>query len=145
MWLTCHSRAYAGSPEPRRPAGDDKTPLRPSKEGGGSGIILPSPGQGETPHPHDQEGAPKPPKSGGMGDPITISDESGDGLRLTVARTTDKGVETPHVEGRTPWPIGLHFVEEKRKKDEEERRKEEEEQEQRRLQGQLSHPQEAQE
>jgi len=45
-----------------------------------------------------------------MGDPITISDESGDGLRLTVARTTDKGVETPHVEGRTPWPIGLHFV-----------------------------------
>jgi hypothetical protein len=50
-----------------------------------------------------------------VGDPITISDEPG---------ATDKGVETPQVEGRIPWPIGLHSVEEKKRNDEEERRKE---------------------
>ena len=77
-----------------------------------------------------------------MGDPITISDVSGDGPRLTDARATDKGVETPQVEGRTPWPIGLHSVEEKRKKDEEEQRKEEkEEQQQHRLQAQVQQQQ----
>ena len=53
----------------------------------------------------------------------------------------DKGVKTPQIEGWTPWPIGLHSVEEKKKKDEEEWRKEEE---QRRPQGQLSPQQEAQ-
>ena len=52
-----------------------------------------------------------------MGDPITISDEPG---------APDKGVETPRVEGRTPWHIGLHYIEEKKRKDEEEKRKEEE-------------------
>jgi len=69
------------------------------------------------PRPRGQEGAPEPPKSWGVGDPITISDESGDSPRSTGAHVADKGVETPKAEGRTPWPIGLHSVEEKKKKD----------------------------
>jgi len=142
--LTCHFGAYAGSLDPPPFAGDDQTPPHPSKEGGDYRIVLPSPRQGETPRPHGQEGAPEPPKSGEMGDPITISDESGDGPRLTDTHATDKGVETLQVEGQTPWPIGLHSVEEKRKKDEEERRKEEDKEEQHSLQGQLQHPQEVQ-
>ena len=139
----CCVRACVCSPDPQPPNRDGKTPPRPSEGGDGSGIVLPSTGQGETPRPHGQEGAPEPPKLGGVGDPITISDESGDGPRLTCARATDKGVETPQVKGRTPWPIGLHSIEEKKKKDEEERRKEEEgkkrkeEAEQSHLQGQL--------
>jgi len=77
-----------------------------------------------------------------VGDPITISDESGDGPRSIGAHVADNGVETPRVEGRAPWPIGLHSVEEKKKKDDEEWRrreeggKKEEEETQRRLQGQ---------
>ena len=78
------------------------------------------------PRSHGQEGAPESPKSGGVGDSITITDESGDGPRSTDAHATDKGVETSQATGRTPWPIRLHSVEEK-KKDEEEQRKEEEE------------------
>jgi len=80
-----------------------------------------------------------------LGDPITISDESGDGPRSSGARVTDKGVETPQVEGPTPWPIGLHSVEqgkkrknkeEQQKRREEEKMKKEEEGAQRRLQEQ---------
>jgi len=33
----------------------------------------------------------------------------------------DEEVEASLIMKRTPWPIGLHFVEEKRKKEEEER------------------------
>jgi len=36
----------------------------------------------------------------------------------------DEGVETSPVAKRTPWPIGLHSVEEQRKKEEEERERE---------------------
>ena len=77
--------------------------------------------------------------SGGVGDPITICDESRGSLYSTGTRVMDEMVETPQVKGRTPWPIGLHSVEEaKKRKDEEEqqKRREEEEGEQRRLQGQ---------
>ena len=88
---------------------------------------MPSLGQGETARPHGQEGAPEPSKSGGVGDPITFSDESGDGPCSIDAPAMDKGVETPPVGGRTPWPIGLHSIEEKKKKEDEvEQRKEEE-------------------
>ena len=60
---------------------------------------------------------------GGEGDPITISDESRDSPCLTGDRVADKSVETPQVVGRTPWPIGLHTIdEEKKKKNEEEQR-----------------------
>ena len=40
----------------------------------------------------------------------------------------DKGTEVPRVEGRTPWPIGLHSIEEEKKKktEEEQRRRKEE-------------------
>jgi len=84
------------------------------------------------------------PTVGGEGDPITISDEFGDGPRLTGARVLYKRVETPQVKGRMPWPILLHSIEEekkkKKKKNEEEQRKrredekkkEEEEEEQQR-------------
>ena len=91
----CHFGSYAGSPDPRPSAGGDKTPPRPSERGDGSGSVLLSPGQGETPRPQGQEGAPEPPKLGGVGDPITISDESEDGTRSTDAHVSDKGVESP--------------------------------------------------
>jgi hypothetical protein len=67
---------------------------------------------------------------GGEDDLITISDESGDGPRSTGDHVADKGIETPQVEGQTPWPTGLRVIkEEKKKKDEEDqmRKKEEEE------------------
>ena len=65
---------------------------------------------------------------------MTISDESGGGPRLTGGRTMGEGVETPQVEGRMAWPIGLHSVEEeKKRKNKEEQRKRREEEEQRRL------------
>ena len=76
------------------------------------------------PRAQEQEGAPEPPQSGGMGDPITVSDGSG-GDRLSMdARTMDEEVEASPVVKRTPWPIGLHSVEERRKKEEEERERE---------------------
>jgi len=40
------------------------------------------------------------------------------------ARSTDEEVEASLVAEQTPWPIGLHSVEEKRKKEEEERERE---------------------
>jgi len=110
-------------------------------EGGDvSKSVSPPPGQGETPRRQVQEGAPESPKLGGEGDPITISDESRDGLRSTGDHAVDKGTEVPRVEGRTPWPIGLHTIKEDKKKKneedqrrrrEEEKKKEEEEEEQR--------------
>ena len=81
--------------------------------------VSPPPGQGETPRSKGQEGAPESPKLGGEGDPITISDESEDGPRSTDDCAADKGVKTPQVEGRTPWPTELCVVEEEKKKDEE--------------------------
>ena len=142
----CGFGAYAGSPDPRPPTGDDKTPPRPSEGGGGSKSVSPPPGQGETPCPQGQEEALESPKLGGEGDPITISDESGDGPHLTGGHATDKWVKIPQVEGWTPWLIGLHTVEEEKKKKneeeqrkskEEERKKEEDGEEQRRQQQQL--------
>jgi len=79
---------------------------------------------------------------GEKGDRITISDESRGGPHLSCTRVTDERVETPQVKGRTPWPIGLHSVEEEKKKknkeeqsrrEEEGKKKEEVEKEQRRL------------
>jgi len=91
------------------------------------------------------EAPPETPKSGGVGDPITISDESGGGPYSTGTHVTNEGVETPQVKGRTPWPIGLHSVEEaKKRKDEEEQHKRKKEKEQRHLQGQQLQQQEAQ-
>jgi len=54
-----------------------------------------------------------------VGDPITISDGSGGDWLSKDARTMDKEVEASSIAKRTPWPIGLHSVEERRKKEEE--------------------------
>ena len=62
-----------------------------------------------------------PPQSGGMGDPITISDGSGGDRLLKDARTVDEEVEASPITKQTSWPIGLHSVEERKKKEEEER------------------------
>jgi len=82
---------------------------------------LPSPRQVETPLPREQEGAPEPPQSRGVGDPITIS--GGDRLSKD-ARSMDEEVEASPVAKRTPWPIRLHSFKERRKKEEEEREQE---------------------
>jgi len=59
-----------------------------------------------------------------LGDPITISDGSvGDRLSKD-AHSVDEEVEASTIAKRTPWPIGLHSVEERRKKEEEERERE---------------------
>lgn len=44
-------------------------------------------------------------------------------------RVMDKGIETPRIEGWTPWPIELHATEEEKRREaeEEEKKKEEEE------------------
>lgn len=81
------------------------------------------------PRLEEQEGDPEPPHCRGVGDPITISDGSGGDLLSKDARTTDEEVEVSPVMRLTPWPIGLHSVEERRKKEEEERNGEEEEEE----------------
>ena len=70
---------------------------------------------------------PESPKLGGEVDPITISDESRDGPCSTGDRAVDKVTKVPRVEGQTPWPIGLHSVEEEKKKTEEEQRRRKEE------------------
>jgi len=82
--------------------------------------IPPSPQRVEAPHPQEQEGAPKPPRSGVEGDPITISDGSGGDRSSKDACPMDKEVQTSLVAKRTPWPAGLRSVEEHRKKEEEE-------------------------
>ena len=64
-------------------------------------------------------GAPEPPQSRDVGDPITISDGSGGDLLSKDAHTTDKEVEASLAGKRMSWPIGLHSIEERRKKEEE--------------------------
>ena len=89
------------------------------------------------PRLQEQEGGPEPPQSGGVGDPITISNESGGDLVSKDARPAEEEVEASYIAKQMPWPIGLHSVEERRKKEEEERKggeEEEEEKEQRRQQ-----------
>ena len=87
---------------------------------------LPPPGHDGMPRPQDQEGAPESPKLGGEGDPITISDESGDGPPLSSDRVAAEGTMVPWVMRQA---TGLHAVEEEKKKKvvEEQRKKEEEE------------------
>ena len=81
----------------------------------------PSPRRVEAPRPLEQEGTPEPPRSGGVGDPITISDGSGGDRLLKDIRSMDEEVEASPVAKWRPWPIGLHSVEERRKKEEKER------------------------
>ena len=88
----------------------------------------PSPRQVEAPRAQEQEGAPEPPRSGGVGDPITVSDGSGGDQLSKDARIMDEEVEASPVTKRTPWPIGLHSIEERKKKEEEERERESQEQ-----------------
>ena len=78
----------------------------------------------ETPRLQEQEVAPEPPRSGVEEDLITISDGSGGDRPSKDARPMDEVVEASPVAKRTPWPIGLHSVEEQRKKGEEERERE---------------------
>ena len=90
---------------------------------GGESTLL-SPKRVEAPRPQGQEGAPEPPRSGVEGDPITISDGSGGDRPSKDARPMDEEVEASPIAKRTPWPIGLHSVEEQRKRGEEERERE---------------------
>jgi hypothetical protein len=78
----------------------------------------------ETPRLQEQEDAPEPPQSGGVAHPITISDGSGDDRLSREVRSVGEEVRTSVVGKRTPWPIGLHSVEERRKKEKEDRRQE---------------------
>ena len=126
--LTCCLWAHTGSSDHRPPTDVERTPPRPSEGGDVSGTAPPSPTRVETPRLQDREGAPEPPRSGGVGDPITISDGSGGVLLSKDARTTNEEVEASPVTKRTPWPIGLHSVEEMRKKEEEEEREQEQRQ-----------------
>ena len=104
--------------------GVESAPPRPLV---GESTLL-SPKRVETPHPQEREGPPEPPRFGVEGDPITISDGS-DGDRLSKdARSMDEEVEASPVAKRTPWPVGLHSVEEKRKKEEKERSQESQQQ-----------------
>jgi len=90
----------------------------------------PSPKRVKAPRPQEQEGAPEPPRSGVEGDPITISDGFGNDRLSKDARCIDEEVEASPVVKRTPWPIGLHSVEEKKKKEEEEHERETRQQQQ---------------
>ena len=78
----------------------------------------------EAPRLLELEGAPEPPRSGVEADPIIISDGSGGDGPPRDARPMDEEVEASPIAKRTPWPIGLHSVEERRKKEEEEREQE---------------------
>ena len=109
-----------GSSDPRPSTGVDSAPPRPLV----GESTPPSPKRVEAPRPQEQEGAPEPPRSGVKGDPITISDRSGGDRLSKGARPMDEEVEASPVAKRTPWPIGLQFIEEKRKKEEEEREQE---------------------
>ena len=109
-----------GSSGPRPPTGAESAPLRPL-----TGESTPSsPKRVEVPRPQEQKGAPEPPRSGVEGDPITISDGSGGDGPSKDARPTDEEVEASPIAKRTPWPTGLHSVEEQRKREEEEREQE---------------------
>ena len=83
-----------------------------------------SPRQAEAPRLEEQEGAPEPPRSGVEAEPITISDGSGGDGPSMDARPMDEEVEASATARRTPWPIGLHSVEQQKKKEEEERERE---------------------
>ena len=107
-------------PSPRRV----ETPHPQEQEGAPEPPQSPPPKQVETPRLLEQEGAPEPPQSGGMGDPITISDGSGDDWLSREVCSAGEEVGTSLIGKRTPWPIGLHSVEERRKKEEEERERE---------------------
>jgi hypothetical protein len=48
--------------------------------------------------------------------PITVNDESAEGLLPSGDRTAAEGVEVPRTEGWTPWPTGLHAAEEEKRK-----------------------------
>ena len=72
----------------------------------------PSPKRIEAPRPQVQQGAPEPPHSGVEEDPIIISDGSGGDGPSKDARPMDEEVEASPTMKRTPWPIGLHSVEE---------------------------------
>jgi len=105
-----------GSFDPRPLTGAENAPPRPL-----AGESAPSsPKRVEVPHPQGQEGAPEPPRSGVEADPITISDGSGGDGSSRDARPMDEEVEASPTARRTPWPIGLHSVEEQRKKEEKE-------------------------
>ena len=106
----CRFGMYAGSPDSRSPAGGDKTLPRPPEGVDGLTRVSPPPGPSEMPRSQGLEGAFEPPMSVDMGDPITISDESGGDPRLSGGCTMDEKVEDPQTEGRTPWPIGLHSI-----------------------------------
>ncbi|XP_021317714.1 PH domain-containing protein DDB_G0275795-like [Sorghum bicolor] len=109
-----------GSSDPRPPTGAESAQPRPL-----AGESAPSlPKWVGAPHPQGQEGAPEPARSGVEADPITISDgSSGDGSSRD-ARPMDEEVEAFPTARRTPWPIGLHSVEEQRRKEEREREQE---------------------
>ena len=119
--LTYRLWAHTGSSDTRPSTDVERTWPRPSE--GATFLTLPR---------HHQDGSrrlvskgrrepPSLPSLGARGDPITISDGSGGDLLSKVARPTDEEVEASRVAKRTPWPIGLHSVEERRKKEEEER------------------------
>ena len=55
---------------------------------------------------------------------ITVSGGSSGARPSKDAHTVDEEVEASPITKRTPWPIGLHSVEERRKKEEEERERE---------------------
>ena len=115
----------AGSSIPRPSTGVESAPPCPLV----GEPTPPSPKRVEVSHTQEQEGAPEPPRSGVEVDPITISDGSGG------------EVEASLVTKRTPWPIGLHSVEEQRKKEEEEREREMQQQPQEGLQQPQQQPQ----
>ena len=117
-------RALTGPSDPRPSTGVESAPPRPLV----GESTLPSPKWVEAPRPQEQEGAPKPPRSGVEGDPITISGGSSGDRLLKDARSMNEEVEASLVAKRTPWPIRLHSVEEKRKKEEEERGRESQQQ-----------------
>ena len=76
---------------------------------------------GQSASPSRAGGSPEPPRSGDVGDTITISDGSGGDRPSKDTRPMDEELEASPIARRTPWPIGLHFIEERRKKEEEER------------------------
>jgi len=63
-------------------------------------------------------------RSGVEAEPITISDGSGGDGPSMDAHPMDEEVEASATARRTPWPIGLHSVEQQKKKEEEERERE---------------------
>ena len=109
-----------GSSDPRPSAGAESAPPCPLLEES----TPPSPKRVKAPHPQEHEGAPEPPRSGVEEDPITISDGSSGDRPSRDARPMDEEVEVSPVAKWTPWPIGLHSVEEQRKRGEEERERE---------------------